>query len=63
LADGLEREGERVEVWFSFFFQTPFRTLQTSLNPKTMHLNYDAQELIDSKIIKMIFKYLKAKFI
>jgi hypothetical protein len=48
---------------FPFFFQTPFRTLQTSLNPKTMHLNYDAQELIDSKIIKMIFKYLKAKFI
>jgi hypothetical protein len=28
-----------------------------------MHSNYDAQALIISNIIKMIFKYLKAKFI
>jgi hypothetical protein len=37
--------------------------LQTSLKQKTMHSNYDEQALIDSKIIRMIFKYLKAKFI
>jgi hypothetical protein len=28
-----------------------------------MHSNHDAQALIDSKIIKMISKYLETKFI
>jgi hypothetical protein len=28
-----------------------------------MHSNYDAQALVASKIIEMVFKYLKAKFI
>jgi hypothetical protein len=41
------------------FFQTLSQTLQTSLKHKTMHLNYDAQALIVSNIIEMIFKYFK----
>jgi hypothetical protein len=37
------------------FFSNSFQTLKTSLKHKIMHSNYDAQALIVSKIIKMIF--------
>jgi hypothetical protein len=38
--------------------------LQASpIHKKNMQPKYDAQALVASKIIKMIFKYLKAKFI
>jgi hypothetical protein len=63
LGHGLERAGLKKEKergrqeGFGFFnsFQTLFFKLcKLHSNDKTMHSNYDAQALIDSKIIKMI---------
>jgi hypothetical protein len=46
------------------FFQTLSKLCKLHSNKHaTMHSNYDAQALIASKIIKLIFKYLMAKFI
>jgi hypothetical protein len=57
------REGEKRDLGF-LFFKLLFKLYKLHSNKhKTMHSNYDAQALIDSKIIEMIFKYLKAKFI
>jgi hypothetical protein len=43
-------------VSFLFFFKLVFKLHS---NNKTMHSNYDAQALIVSSIIEMIFKYFK----
>jgi hypothetical protein len=52
-----EREGEEGRFCeFSFFFKLVFKLHS---NNKTMHSNYDAQALIVSSIIEMIFKYFK----
>jgi hypothetical protein len=46
-------------------FQNKLKTFRTTHKQtiNTVQLKDDAQALIASKIIKMIFKYLKAKFI
>jgi hypothetical protein len=68
-ATGQKGEGKEEGFWCFFsFFQTLFQTFSKlcklhSNKHKTMHSNYDAQALVASKIIEMIFKYLKAKFI
>jgi hypothetical protein len=54
-----EREGER--FWNFFFFKLFFQTLQTSPKHKTMLSNYNAQAIIVSNIIEMIFKYFKGQ--
>jgi hypothetical protein len=59
------REGEKRGFGVSFFsfFKLFFKLCKLHSNKhKTIHSNYDAQALIASKIIEMIFKYLKAKF-
>jgi hypothetical protein len=51
---------------FSFFkilFKLFFKLCKLHSSNKIMHSNHDAQELINSNIIEMIFKYLRAKFI
>jgi hypothetical protein len=53
--------GERFGFFFSNSFQIHFSNFQTSLKQETMHSNHDAQALIISNFIKMMFKYfLKA---
>jgi hypothetical protein len=62
-----ERErGERFGFFFLKFFSNSFSNFQTfklHSNKKTMHSNHDAQELIISNIIEMLFKYFKGQFI
>jgi hypothetical protein len=56
-----EGRGERGKG-FSFFlnsFQIHFSNFQTLLKQETMHSNHDAQALIISNFIKVIFKYWK----
>jgi hypothetical protein len=56
-----ERERERRGFGFCFFNFMIFKT--SHKQAKSRQQKDDAQALIASKIIKMIFKYLKAKFI
>jgi hypothetical protein len=61
----LGRKGrkERGERFRDFSFQIHFSNFQTSLKQETMHLNHDAQALIISNYIQVIFKYFKSQFI
>jgi hypothetical protein len=55
-----KRGEEEMREGFSFFlnsFQIHFQNFQTSLKQKTMHSNHDAQVLVISNIIEMMFKY------
>jgi hypothetical protein len=55
---GLKRKGERI-LGFSFFkilLKLIFSNFQTSLKQETMHSNHDAQALVISNIIEMMFK-------
>ena len=55
-----EREGRE---GLGFGFKTFYDFQTTHIQTKTMQTKNDAQALVASKIIQMIFKYLKAKFI
>jgi hypothetical protein len=62
-----EPREKREEVWglgisFLNFFQIHFSNFQTSLKQETMHSNHDAQALIISNFIKVMFKYFKGQF-
>jgi hypothetical protein len=46
-----------------FFSNSFFKLFKLHSNNKTMHLNYDAQALIISDIIEMMFKNFKGQFI
>jgi hypothetical protein len=60
---GLKRKGERgLGFFFLFNFFSNFSNFQTSLKQETMHSNHDAQTLIISSFIKMMFKYFKGQF-
>jgi hypothetical protein len=50
--------GERERRGFGFLYFFKLCKLHSNKH-ETMHSNYDAQALIASKIIKMIFKYFK----
>jgi hypothetical protein len=58
---GLKRKGERGEelrvIFFKNSFQIHFSNIQTSLKQETMQSTHDAQALVISNIIEMIFKY------
>jgi hypothetical protein len=59
---GQKREGKRGERFRVFLFflkkiQNYFSNFQTSFKRETMHSNHDAQALIISNFIKMMFKY------
>jgi hypothetical protein len=54
-----EKRGEGFRD-FSFLknsFQIHFSNFQTSLKQETMHSNHDAQALVISNFIEMMFKY------
>jgi hypothetical protein len=57
--------GERGKGFFLFLnlFSNSFSNFQTSIKQETMHSNHDAQSLIISYFIQLIFKYLKSQFI
>jgi hypothetical protein len=57
-----EKRGEGFRVFFLFNFFSNFSNFQTSLKQETMHSNHDAQTLIISSFIKMMFKYFKGQF-
>jgi hypothetical protein len=62
---GLKRKVERGEGFRVFFlnsFQIHFSNFQTLLKQETMHSNHDAQTLIISNFIKMMFRYFKGQF-
>jgi hypothetical protein len=62
---GLKRKGERGQgfrVFFLNLFQIHFLNLKTSLKQEIMHSNHDAQHLLFSNFIKMMFKYFKGQF-
>jgi hypothetical protein len=48
---------------FKFFSNSFFKLFKLHSHNKTMHSNHDAQALIISNIIEMIFKYFKGQFI
>jgi hypothetical protein len=53
-----ERRGMRgLGILFLNPFQIHFSNFQTSLNQETMHSNHDAQALVISNFIEMMFKY------
>jgi hypothetical protein len=58
---GLKGKGERGKGFPLFFnsFQIHFSNFQTSIKQETMHSNHDAQALIISNFIQVIFKYLE----
>jgi hypothetical protein len=59
------REGGGRGKGFSFFlnsFKIHFSNFQTLLKQETMHSNHDAQALIISNFIKVIFKYFQSQF-
>jgi hypothetical protein len=62
-----EREkgrGERgLGILFLNSFQIHFSNIQTSLKQETMHSNHDAQALVISNIIEMMFKYLETNLL
>jgi hypothetical protein len=64
---GLKGKGERGEGkrFFLFLnrFSNSFSNFETSIKQETMHSNHDAQALIISNFIQMLFKYLKSQFI
>jgi hypothetical protein len=61
---GLKRKAERdLGFFFLKLFSNSFSNFQTSLKQETMHSNRDAQTLIISNFIKMMFKYFKGQFI
>jgi hypothetical protein len=55
------REREREVLEFSFFSNSFSNFCKLHSNNKTMHSNHDAQTLIVSNIIEMIFKYFKGQ--
>jgi hypothetical protein len=63
---GRKERGRGGRVWFfSFFkilFKLFFKLCKLHSNNKTMHSNHNAQALIISNIIEMIFKYFKGQF-
>jgi hypothetical protein len=54
--------GEGFGVFLFKFFSNSFSNFQTPLKQETMHSNHDAQALIISNIIEMMFKYFKGQF-
>jgi hypothetical protein len=48
---------------FKFFSKSFFKLFKLHSNNKTMHSNHDAQPLIISIVIEMMFKYFKGQFI
>jgi hypothetical protein len=62
-----ERQGEGRRVLgfflFKFFSNSFFKLFKLHSRNKTMHSNHDAQALIISNIIEMMFKYFKGQFI
>jgi hypothetical protein len=60
------RKGEGEGVWgflFKFVSKSFFKLFKLHSNNKTMHSNHDAQPLIISIIIEMMFKYFEGQFI
>jgi hypothetical protein len=57
-----ERRGKR-DFLFLKLFSNSFSNFQTSIKQETMHSNHDAQSLIISNFIQVIFKYFKSQFI
>jgi hypothetical protein len=60
---GGKRGEEKSFFLFLNLFSNSFSNFQTSIKQETLHSNHDAQSLIISYFIQVIFKYLKSQFI